>query len=328
MVAGAALLQADPLAAGKSAIFVAGTSADDVISIKPGTPGMVNVTINNKGGSYSGNFSLTGVARIVVYSGAGNDNVAVDRKITLPAWVFAGGGDDHVLGGGGNDVLVGGGGRVDLQSGPGRSLLIGGSGPAHLKSGGEDILIAGSTRYDNSFAGLGAIMAEWTRTDANYLTRTAHLVLGIPKGGLNGSTLLNNSTITTSRHAAGTLEGGAGNDLFFAQLFGNRKRAADRITGWRWARSSSRSSDAGNPAPRHDPSIPHPARRTFRRAGSFLWPLPDRAKCAKTPRLPGKTESELFSWLRLGILRLCPRRGVQFGRMALDRPKRSERITS
>ena len=77
----------------------------------------------------------------------------------------------------------------------GRDILIGGSGANTLTAGsGDDIMIAGSTSYDNNITALLALSAEWGRTDANYATRVAHLQ-GTLSGGLNGSYFLNTSTV-------------------------------------------------------------------------------------------------------------------------------------
>jgi hypothetical protein len=95
----------------------------------------------------------------------------------------------------------------------GRDVLIGGSGPSTLHAGpGGDILIGGTTSYDNNAAALGAVLAEWGRTDADYATRIAHLMNG---GGLNGSTVLNTSTVHNDG-VANSLYGGPGQDWFFA----------------------------------------------------------------------------------------------------------------
>ena len=79
---------------------------------------------------------------------------------------------------------------------------------------GEDILIAGVTRYSPEegrgphVEALLAVMGEWTRTDADYATRVGHLRHG---GGLNGRVVLNRSTVTNDvpRPAPDQLTGGA-----------------------------------------------------------------------------------------------------------------------
>ncbi len=83
-------------------------------------------------------------------------------------------------------------------------VVSAGLGLSKLHAGvGDDIVIGGTTdydltstkmTYDQKFVALEAIMAEWGRTDANYLTRVHHLD-GSLSGGLNGSFLLNGTTV-------------------------------------------------------------------------------------------------------------------------------------
>src|SRR5260370_40332291 len=93
-----------------------------------------------------------------------------------------------------NNVLVGGGGTDRLIGGQGQDILIGGAGQATLQAGsGGDILIGGTTAYDNNAAALAAILAEWGSSD-DYATRIARLT-GSMSGGLNGAYFLNTSTV-------------------------------------------------------------------------------------------------------------------------------------
>jgi Ca2+-binding RTX toxin-like protein len=118
-------------------------------------------------------------------------------------------------------VLIGGSGGCTLYGGSGRNLLIAGAGASMLYAGSAgDILIGGYTSYDADTAAdqaaLDYIMAEWDSTDS-YATRIKKLQNG---GGLNGSYVLNSSTVFDNRvtdylhghsHASG-----AGLDWFFA----------------------------------------------------------------------------------------------------------------
>ncbi len=56
-------------------------------------------------------------------------------------------------------------------------------------AGGDDILIAGTTDYDDNLIALMALRAEWSRTDLTYQQRIAYLN-GSVSGGLNGSYFL------------------------------------------------------------------------------------------------------------------------------------------
>lgn len=146
-------------------------------------------------------------------------------SINNAAWLYGGDGNDRLKGGGGNNVLVGGGGNDTLIGGKGRDLLIGGGGSDQLVAGpGDDILIGGGTAWDGSDAALCAIMDEWTRTDADYATRIAHL-RGTLAGGLNGTYLLNSTTVLDDG-SPDTLTGGAGVDWFWVGV-------ADALNGKR-----------------------------------------------------------------------------------------------
>jgi hypothetical protein len=51
-----------------------------------------------------------------------------------------------------------------------------------IRSGGDNILIAGTTDYDTNTAAPLSLMQEWTRTDENFPTRVAHLRAGVGPG--------------------------------------------------------------------------------------------------------------------------------------------------
>jgi hypothetical protein len=124
-------------------------------------------------------------------------------------------------------VLVGGSGNDTLYGGSGRNLLIGGTDADTLYAGSAgDILIAGNTTYDTNPTALAYLMAEWSRTDADYATRIGHLN-GSIGGGQNGSYLLNATTVFDDS-AIDALYGGAGLDWFIAHLNG---KSQDQVNG-------------------------------------------------------------------------------------------------
>jgi Ca2+-binding RTX toxin-like protein len=207
-----AFLAPDPLNPAKTALFVYGTSGNDVILILPGChAGDVVVWID---GVNEGTFHPTG--RIIAHGLAGDDLIAASDDVTAPAWLYGDDGCDLLRGGGGPSVLMGGAGDDALFGGDGRSLLISGSGNDLLYGGnGDSILIAGTTSYDGNDAALAAVMAEWTSSNA-YATRVSH-VDGQTAGGLNGAYFLNASTVQND-HAADLEVGGGGHDLFFQSL--------------------------------------------------------------------------------------------------------------
>src|SRR5262249_28671774 len=97
--------------------------------------------------------------------------------------------------------------------GDGRNLLIGGLGADVLQGWVEqDILIGGTTNYDQNAIALRAIMSEWTRTELDYATRIAQLN-GSQAGGTNGAFLLNATTVHDDG-ATNVLFGGQDLDWF------------------------------------------------------------------------------------------------------------------
>ncbi len=213
-------METDPYNSNLTALYVGGTTGDDTIAVTPVAGGGVKLGMNMV--NY-GNFFPTG--HVLVFGLSGNDIIKTAAQtingvltyVNVPVMFFGGSGNDvlNLSGSIANNVLVGGTGTDRLIGGQGRDLLIGGSGASTLTAGsGGDILIGGTTSYDNNAAALAALLAEWSRTDVDYLTRIAHLT-GSTSGGLNGSYLLNTSTV----HGDGmvnNLYGGAGMDWYFA----------------------------------------------------------------------------------------------------------------
>jgi Ca2+-binding RTX toxin-like protein len=220
----AAALQTDPIDSTKTALVVGGTTGGDIIIATPtNATGSIQVTIN---GRSQGVFQPTG--HIIVYSQGGNDVISLRKKgtgstaipIQVPALLFGGGGNDtlDVRGSIANNVLVGGSGNSTLYGGGGRDILIGG-GADHLYAGaGGSILIGGTTNFDSNPVALGALSAEWGRTDISYSARIADL-MGTTTGGLNGTYYLNPSTVHDN-NLVDVLYGAAGMDWFFAHQHG------------------------------------------------------------------------------------------------------------
>jgi hypothetical protein len=222
------LMETDPLNSSLTALYVGGTLGSDTIAVTP----VVNNGVNN-GVKVAMNFvgygSFVPTGHVVVYGQSGNDIIktaavpinGVLTYVNVPLLIFAGNGNDilNVLGSMAGNVLVGGAGTDNLYGGLGRDIEIGGSGPSALRAGsGGDILIGGTTDFDTNAAALAAVLAEWSRTDADYTTRIAHLMNG---GGLNvtqNSNVLLNSSTVHSDGMANNLYGGPGMDWFFAGM--------------------------------------------------------------------------------------------------------------
>jgi hypothetical protein len=219
------LLLPDPCDPAQTALFVGGTLGNDqIVFSSVGTGGDVAVTVN---GVAQGTFHPTG--RIIAYGQAGNDDIQVSGSLAHSAWLYGGGGNDRLKGGAGHDVLSGGAGDDLLVGGAGRDLLVGGTGADRIVGNADDdILIAGTTAFDDDVAALCAIMAEWT-SERSYAERTANL-RGTTSGGLNGAYVLETEgagATVFDDDAADVLTGSAGQDWFFANLDSG---VLDRIT--------------------------------------------------------------------------------------------------
>jgi Ca2+-binding RTX toxin-like protein len=207
-------------AAGALDLLVGGTAGNDHIVVTPEAGGAVQVLIN---GVHVGTFRPTG--RIVVSSGAGDDDVTVAGGVQLDAWLYGGDGGDRLKGGGGHNVLLGGDGDDLLVGGNDRDLLIGGKGADRLVgNAADDVLIAGWTLFDDEDA-LGALLGVWVDTTRTYQQRVA--AVGTTGVGANQAVKLNASTVSDDG-ALDVLTGTSGQDWFFANLAGGGVK--DKIT--------------------------------------------------------------------------------------------------
>ncbi|HZZ78560.1 MAG TPA: autotransporter-associated beta strand repeat-containing protein [Gemmataceae bacterium] len=211
-----ASLQPDPISIGQTALFVGGTNpatgvvGNDTITVLP-SGANTNVSINGSAPFAFTTTSITG--HIFVFGQGGNDNITVSTAI--PAIVDGGAGNDVIdlSGNSANSILLGQDGNDILTGGTGRNILIGGLGTDSLTGGaGDDILIGGTTNFDTNQAALNAIMAEWASVNS-YALRIGHIFGSIP-GGLNGSTLLNMTTVKSDQFID-SLYGEAGQNWFW-----------------------------------------------------------------------------------------------------------------
>jgi Ca2+-binding RTX toxin-like protein len=202
----------------------------------------------------AGRVVFTAPVQLTLRLGSGADDLTIDGTPSGAAiTVFAGGGNDRVIGAGtttpldlppvlgrprrgsdrgtgpgattpltlygeaGNDLLVGGSANDVLDGGVGDDVLIGRQGSdTLLGQDGDDLLIAGATAFDVDRTALLAVMAEWSRSDVDVATRVAHL-RGQQAGGLNGPYTLTPATVTNDA-VVNTLTGGNGINWFFCAL--------------------------------------------------------------------------------------------------------------
>jgi PKD repeat protein len=206
-------------------LFVGGTNAAERISLQPvDTAGGVSVTI---AGTSLGTFRPS--SRIVVYGLDGNDTIEEvttrignrTYSIGLRAVLDGGAGNDLVdaRGSTGANVVLGGAGNDTLYGGSGRDILVGGLGADVLHGGDDDdVLIGGMTDFDADQAAWGAIVNEWSRTDANYSTRVDHLS-GAAAGGLNQVGGVYKYLTASTMHTDGSVDdlyGENGSDWFIS----------------------------------------------------------------------------------------------------------------
>jgi hypothetical protein len=132
------------------------------------------------------------------------------------------------------NILVGNGGNV-LTGGDGRrNLLIAGFTASTLIGGNDDdILIGGTTAYDQEagLASLQAIMAFWSGSAYDYGTRVSYLLGGVGVPRLDASTVTGNGAgnILTGNH------GGAGElDLFFGSDPASQMTDYNAAIGEQW----------------------------------------------------------------------------------------------
>jgi hypothetical protein len=210
-------LQQD-LPGGLTTLRVTGAPGANDITFDAGArKGSVRVAID---GFPTGTFEPTG--RIIAHGGGDDADITVSDKIKLPALLFADGIDGWLRGGGGPTLEVGGGGDFTiLEGGSGGNVLIAGPGRAALEgSSTGDLLIGGTTTYDQVEVALMAILKEWD-SSASLTTRVGQLTGTLP-GGVNGSVLLTtgHDGTVSSNGGANRLDGEGGLDLYFADLTG------------------------------------------------------------------------------------------------------------
>jgi hypothetical protein len=106
-----------------SVLTVNGTDGDDVIVVQPSGRDVV-VTLN--GAALGTPTPTRGLYRVVVFGGAGNDDIRINSRLKVSAELHGQGGDDLLVGSKGRDLLVGGEGVDGLFGRGGDDILIGG----------------------------------------------------------------------------------------------------------------------------------------------------------------------------------------------------------
>lgn len=207
-------------------LYVIGTEGADQfnINLESGPTYLVHSSLF-AGGSLA--LDASGVDRIVVLLGAGDDHATIAGNVATPALLNGGDGNDQLSAGGGSAILLGGIGDDMLIGGTARDLIFGGLGADRLNgTAGDDIFVDGTTDHDGNTYALWALLAEWRREDKSYAERVANLRNG---GGLNGDVTLNSETVHHD-DSTDVITGSSGLDWFWANL-DDPLLAIDNITG-------------------------------------------------------------------------------------------------
>jgi Ca2+-binding RTX toxin-like protein len=209
----------------------AGAAAAAVVDVLPaetetgllkihGTSGADDIRVrqNNKGLFWERNGvrfgPLTGIDEIVVYGGAGNDQIRIEGSVTIPAELFGEAGNDTLTAGAGNDTLHGGDDNDELVATTGDDMLFG--------DGGNDLLRAGDGN-DSLFGGEGDDDLRASKGNDELHGDAGNDTL---RGGQGNDTLFGGDGNDDLRSGQGhgvlhgdgghdTLRGGNGNDSLF-----------------------------------------------------------------------------------------------------------------
>lgn len=166
-------------------LIVPTTDGDDVVTVDV-IGGNIEVTTNGQ----TTIFPVGIVDSIAISGGDGNDNIQLTNRVTVPARLDGGDGDDVIRGGGANDTILGGSGDDDLRGRRGDDIIIGGEGNDTQRGGrGDDFLIGGigvdsvlggngrdflsgdSSIYEDDEEALALLQEEWTSSRPQFLSR-------------------------------------------------------------------------------------------------------------------------------------------------------------
>jgi hypothetical protein len=205
-----------------------------------GTGGKANnqVQINPAGASSTGNSGvvINGVTynqaftAIRVFDGNGNDNIQINKSLTIDTFITEGDGNDtisvgngnntitlgngnnNVVVGNGNNVIVTGNGHDTIQAGNGNNLIVAGLGQHNVQAGnGCNMLIDGSVQLTQTGDSLRQVLNDWTLYGAS---------------AANVASIRSRLAVTYNSSHSNSLKAGSGLDWFwctFAKDSINRK---------------------------------------------------------------------------------------------------------
>jgi hypothetical protein len=139
------LLSAVSLSRGGT-LFVEGTRRNDdvIVHRNPANRRELEVMHDGQSEIISGR-----VRRVVVVTGAGDDSVTVDRRVSVASTLQGGDGDDSLFGGSGDDSLEGDAGDDSLVGGAGNDDMHGGDGVDDMEGDDGDDTIRGENGRDH-----------------------------------------------------------------------------------------------------------------------------------------------------------------------------------
>ena len=146
-------------------LYIIGSSQDDIVSANQTGKGLLKVHASFIPEAFR-SFDAAAIDKIISYLCDGDDHLTISNKVTTPAIVHGGDGNDHLNAGGGPTVLLGDNGDDTLVGQGGRNVLIGGLGSDKLIGGKRgDVLIGGSTTSDEDDDALMAVAMAWNSGD-------------------------------------------------------------------------------------------------------------------------------------------------------------------
>jgi hypothetical protein len=129
-----------------STLFVFGTEDDDEITVENHGADSSKLDVTQNGQTTT--FDKTGLQKVRVFAGHGDDVLIVGDDIGLRVGLFGQRGDDELFGGNGRDLLVGGHDDDYLEGGGGLDWLMGMQGEDEFNSADEDREYADLTDED------------------------------------------------------------------------------------------------------------------------------------------------------------------------------------
>lgn len=208
---------------------VTGGSGVDTFKVTQG--GSISGTVNGgaipagaaAGGDWLDYSTITSAVTANLGTGVADDF----GKVVNVQNIHGGSGIDTLTGSSIGNILVGGSNNDTLTAGSGRSLIIGGVGTDKVSGGAaQDIVIGGFTDFDNNFAALSSILAEWQSSNSLDV-RVNHLRNG---GGLNKTNVLVADQTVHNDAANNAIYGGAGPNWLWGSPAEFKDKTAQDIT--------------------------------------------------------------------------------------------------